>query len=277
MAHWCNQSNTPLFSHEPIVNDVKQRLVSNCYMLAGVTEVINVSPALLKSCLKDNGDGTVTVRLFDKKDGKYVPVYIKVKKTIPRIGRIGEADPLSAGALWMQMIEKACAFHGRMIDRQLSTGYTSLWYGLTHDFIGTLLGVKTEEKGFNPSIRAEEFYNEVKNNGKNRVYSVGTGLRDFQGLRTRHAYALLGVAEINQKKYFRVRNPYSNQSFRYENENVGEKLGAIPFSNGSDDTYGQFYIGIKAFGEGFDAVHVNDLSERLKELEEQQKNKKVNS
>ena len=48
MTHWCNQSNTPLFSHEPIVNDVKQRLASNCYMLAGVTEVINKPGSLEK-------------------------------------------------------------------------------------------------------------------------------------------------------------------------------------------------------------------------------------
>ena len=48
VSHWSDQSDTPLFSHEPTVNDLKQRLVSNCYMVASVAGLVELNPAKLK-------------------------------------------------------------------------------------------------------------------------------------------------------------------------------------------------------------------------------------
>ena len=109
--------------------------MSNCYMVAGTTGLVHVDPPQLKNCIRDNGDGTVTVRLFENQavqrqnaaeqepaqgeleedmggfemvDEDEIeryelrPVYVKVTKEIPRIAGM---DALSAGALWMQMIE----------------------------------------------------------------------------------------------------------------------------------------------------------------------------
>ena len=104
-------------------------------MVAGTTGLVHVDPQQLKNCIRDNGDGTVTVRLFENQavqrqnaaeqepaqgeleedmggcemvDEDEIeryelrPVYVKVTKEIPRIAGM---DALSAGALWMQMIE----------------------------------------------------------------------------------------------------------------------------------------------------------------------------
>ncbi len=67
LSYWIDESNTPLFSHEPTVNDLKQRTISNCYMISAVSGLVEISPEFLKSCIRDNEDGTVTVRLYDKK------------------------------------------------------------------------------------------------------------------------------------------------------------------------------------------------------------------
>lgn len=274
--YFSNQKDTPLFSHEPVVNDLKQRMVSNCFMMAATAAIINISPDLLKSCLKDNGDGTVTVRIYDKKkdDGGnkvYTPKYYRVRKTIPRVG-VGAAsmDLLSAGTLWMQMIEKAFAFHGRIKDGQFTKGYRSLWYGKGNEFIEMLLGAPTrQQEPFTDDLDNDVFWHEVCHLQENKmVFSTGTlkGVSGISGLDSGHAYTVLGGEEINGERYIKMRNPYSNHSLQYKSNNKTTHSGGLtPFSNSSDDTYGQFYITYKEFRENFPFIFSTDLYDKVKE------------
>lgn len=66
IATWTDVRKRPLFAHEPNVNDIKQRTISNCYMLAGLSSLVEQEPGKIKECLKDNGDGTVTVRFYKR-------------------------------------------------------------------------------------------------------------------------------------------------------------------------------------------------------------------
>ena len=283
---WNDESDTPLFSHEPVVNDLKQRLVSNCYMMASVAGIINVSPEILKGCLKDNGDGTVTVRLYEKElvpsdetselEGKYKPVYIKVKKTVPRIAG---ADQLAAGALWMQMIEKAVAAYGRrkleyrddgkpgMVEKMEGQGYRSLWYGRADEFLQRLLGIPAY-KGVSLVTKKQEddFFEELLNiQNTKKVFHTGSNSRGVSnGLDTGHAYTIMGAEIINGERYVRMRNPYSNHSFQYGKNNKHSKAGTLTsFSNGSDETYGQFLIKYTDFQEEFSNISVSDLNLRV--------------
>lgn len=274
--YFSNQKDTPLFSHEPVVNDLKQRMVSNCFMMAATAAIINISPDLLKSCLKDNGDGTVTVRIYDKKkdDGGnkvFTPKYYRVRKTIPRVG-VGAAsmDLLSAGTLWMQMIEKAFAFHGRFKDGQFTKGYRSLWYGKGNEFIEMLLGAPTrQQEPFTDDLDNDVFWHEVCHLQENKmVFSTGTlkGVSGISGLDSGHAYTVLGGEEINGERYIKMRNPYSNHSLQYKSNNKTTHSGGLtPFSNSSDDTYGQFYITYKEFRENFPFIFSTDLYDKVKE------------
>ncbi len=272
VKYMSNQENTPLFSHEPVVNDLKQRMVSNCFMMAATAGIINISPDLLKSCLRDNGDGTVTVRLYDKVEVSgqpvYRPSYYRVRKTIPRVG-VGAAsmDLLSAGCLWMQMIEKAFAFHGREKDGQFTKGYRSLWYGRGDMFIETLLGVPTSDTvNLATDLGQDVFWEEICNLQNNKlVFSTGTLGDSMKGLDTEHAYTILGGEVINDKKYVKMRNPYSNHSLQYKSNNkTTHSGGPTAFSNSSDDTYGQFYMTFDDFLRNFPNVFRSDLYDKVK-------------
>lgn len=302
-SYWSNQKDTPLFAHEPTVNDLKQHLVSNCYMVASTAALVNINPSLLKDCIKDNGDGTVFVRLYKKeerpvkktvseeieKENKfdnsievneedifldmefiediesmetvYTPYYVKVTKEVPRIGG---ADALSAGALWMQMIEKAVAFEGR----DGGVGYSSLWYGEGGDFLERLLGIPKTSFPVNDENDVETLYDNLLHAQEQKIiYNAGTkntvGASD--GLNAGHAYTVMGAKEINGKKYVLLRNPYSTHSLQYDEEKGSEKITRTGnlLDISSDETYGQFYMEINEFCEKFSHITYTDLKEKL--------------
>lgn len=129
----------PLFPHEPSLNDVTQGGLGDCYLLAALSAVINRDPQLIKDCMKDNGDGSVTVRLFKymaKADGsgnELVPHYVKVKKAVP------EGQPYASGSLWVQLIEHAYAASGFHKNRS-GTNYNEIAGGDAGKFIQTITG-----------------------------------------------------------------------------------------------------------------------------------------
>lgn len=184
--------------------------------------------------------------LDDIEETELAPVYVRVSKEIPRIAG---ADALSSGALWMQMIEKACAFVGR--DKV--KGYQSLWYGEGGAFLERLLGISPE-----PVDTEDEdtLFEEIRT-GKERgyVYNAGTkgtaGKED--GLNGGHAYTVMGAKEIDGKKCILLRNPYSTFSLQYQENGEKTRTGDL-INVSSDETYGQFYIEVSDFVRKFGQV-----------------------
>ncbi len=288
LTYWSDQKDTPLFAHEPTVNDLKQRLVSNCYMMASVAGLVEFSPEILKSCIVDEGD-SVVVRLYERRvvekakeqpeeetsveevtEGElqedqlekdlmediemlddiekteFAPIYVRVSKEIPRIAG---ADALSSGALWMQMIEKACAFVGK----ENVKGYQSLWYGEGGAFLERLLGISQEPVGMEDEDALFEEIRTAKERGY--VYHAGSkgtaGKED--GLNGGHAYTVMGAKEIDGKKCILLRNPYSTFSLQYQENGEKTRTGDL-INVSSDETYGQFYIEVSDFVRTFERV-----------------------
>lgn len=294
LTYWSDQKDTPLFAHEPTVNDLKQRLVSNCYMMASVAGLVEFSPEILKSCIVDEGD-SVVVRLYERRvvekakeqpeeetsveeltegelqedqlgkdllngfevvddfeETELAPIYVRVSKEIPRIAG---ADALSSGALWMQMIEKACAFVGRNGVK----GYQSLWYGEVGSFLERLLGISKEPVGTEDEDALFEEIRTAKERGY--VYHAGSkgtaGKED--GLNGGHAYTVMGAKEIDGKKCILLRNPYSTFSLQYQENGEKTRTGDL-INVSSDETYGQFYIEVSDFVRTFERVSRTNIA-----------------
>lgn len=294
LTYWSDQKDTPLFAHEPTVNDLKQRLVSNCYMMASVAGLVEFSPEILKSCIVDEGD-SVVVRLYERRvvekakeqpeeetsveelteaelqedqlgkdllngfemlddieETELTPIYVRVSKEIPRIAG---ADALSSGALWMQMIEKACAFVGK----ENVKGYQSLWYGEGGAFLERLLGISQEPVGMEDEDALFEEIRTAKERGY--VYHAGSkgtaGKED--GLNGGHAYTVMGAKEIDGKKCILLRNPYSTFSLQYQENGEKTRTGDL-INVSSDETYGQFYIEVSDFVRTFERVSRTNIA-----------------
>jgi len=111
--------DAPLFPHEPRMTDVAQEVSGECYLYSGLQDIARLYPQKIKDMIKDNGDGTCTVRFYGKTKNKetnqteYRPVYVRVDKIVPKIG-IGllKTDRLGQDCLWVNMIERAYAMSG---------------------------------------------------------------------------------------------------------------------------------------------------------------------
>ncbi len=103
--------DVPLFEHEPCLKDINQGAVGDCYFLSAIASIVVNQPDSIKRIIKDNLDGTVTVRFYNYVNGRHSPVYVKVSKSIPvskyASGRI--EDFYASGPLWIKMLEKAYA------------------------------------------------------------------------------------------------------------------------------------------------------------------------
>ncbi len=114
-----NIPDAPIFPHEPMMTDVSQRVSGECYLYAGLQNIARMYPQKIKEMIKDNGDGTATVRLYGKKINKetkateYVPVYVRVDKVISKFGSPGmEYERMGEDCLWVNLIERAYAMSG---------------------------------------------------------------------------------------------------------------------------------------------------------------------
>ena len=111
--------DVPIFPHEPRMTDVSQRVSGECYLYAGLQNIARLYPQKIKEMIKDNGDGTATVRLWGKykEPGSYKtefrPVYVRVDKRISKFGGVGiEYERMGEDCLWVNLIERAYAMSG---------------------------------------------------------------------------------------------------------------------------------------------------------------------
>ncbi len=156
---WKDRRNDPLFPHAPCIKDIKQGGVGDCYLMAGLLSILSIRPEAIRECIKDNGDGTVTVRFFrwNNVGRKMLPEYYTITKTSVQDGYSGE-DVYAKGSLWVQMIEKAFAASGLPKDtkgikkdrvEKNVIRYQDIRSGDSKIVIWELLGLKAEQKAEN--------------------------------------------------------------------------------------------------------------------------------
>jgi hypothetical protein len=91
-----------LFPQKPTMDDVQQGGLGDCYLLAAVASVVQRDPDHFIRHMKDNLDGTVSVRLYSAAD---TPLQVTVDRTV-----VG--DKYAKKTLWVKLLEKAYVASG---------------------------------------------------------------------------------------------------------------------------------------------------------------------
>lgn len=238
--HWRKKDRTPLFCHEPRISDLNQGEVGDCYFVATLAAVVNREPDLIKQNMKDNGDGTVTVRFFrEALFGDPKPFYVKVDKSIAG-GEQSYKNGLT-GAMWPKLYEKAFIASGLRKNRWF-TRYSpkDIESGMTEDAALYITGREAKTLYDNNGTTSFEKYRDpnskLARRFKEHVQRMKTLLQEatdnhqilmggtfqyfrtegektssqesgFRGLTRRHAYTILGLVQIDGKDFVQLRNP----------------------------------------------------------------------
>ncbi|MDR1954080.1 MAG: hypothetical protein LBQ21_06370 [Clostridiales Family XIII bacterium] len=140
----------PLFPHAPSISDIRQGTLGDCFLLAGLASIVNRDPMLIRQAMKDNKNGTVTVRFYNKytdadtRTESSETVYVTVDKKVPRVSQYAKES------LWVQMLERAYTASGMNkknnrgkkmpdpADREVA--YKDIDGGHAYDFIYVMTG-----------------------------------------------------------------------------------------------------------------------------------------
>lgn len=153
-------ADQPLFEHKPTIRDVSQGLLGDCYFLSTLINVVSKNPDAIRNMMKDNHDGTVTVRFCDPDGGHF---YVTVEKSIPKrtyVGKSKKINPYSRGALWVKMMEKAYAAvrtptYGDLNSSKGIISYKDIEGGCVTSAMSHLMGLKTENHEITDQERRE--------------------------------------------------------------------------------------------------------------------------
>ncbi len=107
----------PLFPSPPVVDDVMQSGLGDCYLLAAVLAVVRNDPHHFLNSMHDNGNGVVTVRLHEITfipARTITPVEIHVNKSVvvKKKPATGVHPGYNKNTLWVEILEKAYAAAG---------------------------------------------------------------------------------------------------------------------------------------------------------------------
>lgn len=163
-------NDVPIFTREPHPDDVNQGAIGDCYLVAALAAIAARNPDAIYKMIKDNGDGTVTVRLYEPSPTGLTAKYISIAKSV-----ISD-EQKSSGALWVPLIEKAYTTVGVGIDgKAVSKSYVRIGDGGQADEAFQVLTGRTPPQAKTPIKASEFFAQEAWDPGQIAKFKKGEG------------------------------------------------------------------------------------------------------
>ncbi len=186
-------------------DDVIQNELGDCFLLSALSAIATADPKAIEDALTDHGDGTFTVRFFEKqRRGPPTPIQVRVDSDLPakRDGTLLYGQGRDRTELWPALIEKAyAAWKGGYSELALG-GYAS-------DAMLAITG--TEADFYNPiqELSSKQTWDLLSAaHAEGRAMVTGTGAQPGEGYVPMHVYSVVSVREEGGQKFVTVRNPY---------------------------------------------------------------------
>lgn len=201
--------------------DVKQGAIGDCYLAAAMSSIAAVKPDAIRNAIKDNGDGTYTVRFYEVGwDGKKSTHMETVDADLPHYGSAPAyaksaevVDGKQHMELWPSIIEKAYAAWKGSYEA-IGNG------GISGDVMTALTGEANRYQQTNGYGNNDALWTKMKAaSDAKRPMTAGSGGKDdarYQdpkaGVYGWHAYSILGVEEVpngdKSDRFVICRNPW---------------------------------------------------------------------
>jgi len=223
------------------VSDVRQGAIGDCYLAAALAAVAGTSPAAITNAIKDNGDGTFTVRFYQldwtgskKAESVTVDADLPFSGDLPAYAKSTESvDGKPAHELWPSILEKAYA--------QWKGSYDAIGHGgNAGDVMEALTGERARSRS--TSGDTDALWTKMKEaTEKKKPMCAGSGDKDDAkykdpkaGVYGWHAYTVLGVEEKKTgdktEKLVRLRNPWSVRRRAADAAAVGDAENKAEFT-----------------------------------------------
>lgn len=196
--------NVTLFPFgEPKPADVNQHGIGDCSACAVFAEMAYVAPKFIKSIIKDNGNKTYTVNMYDPQGN---PVDVCISSRFLGDSSIGEVSGKNNVACWSTILEKA------MIKWEAVYQVNPDVYGIGSEHVAPLFTGDGDSFAFYPgTISANEFRDAVNLSFDNKCILIGgfTQSGAFVGSSqtvSGHAYSF--HRDSNSNVLFAMRNPW---------------------------------------------------------------------
>lgn len=129
----------------PKWTDIRQRGIGNCFFLSSLKSICLRNPGVMRRIIRDNGDGSVTVRLFVpiQTEGYGVTHYDEVNYVIDKSKNLSK-EYNHHKALWVDLLEQAYALHRVRLEeaRHAKSDYKTVLKGGTANAVYQhLLGI----------------------------------------------------------------------------------------------------------------------------------------
>ncbi len=204
-------------------DDVVQGSIANCYMVGAFSAVAQANPDTIKNAIKENADGTYTVRFFEKSyNGPAKAVEITVDGDLPQssMGSARYGKAREGSELWVGVLEKAYA--------QWKGGYETIGNGgYPGEVITALTGQSTSYSSNKYTDANTLFTNIQKGATSHKPMTAPTHGKDSgvdyagTGVYAWHVYTVLGATEEAGTKYVQLRNPWGSSEPGSDGKNDG--------------------------------------------------------
>ncbi|MEB3214911.1 MAG: C2 family cysteine protease [Nostocales cyanobacterium 94392] len=210
-THTYRYTEGSLFQNGISHDDIKQGYINDCFFLAGLGATVVQSPEIIQNMFIDNGDGSFTVRFYNKG----VADYVTVDRYLPtnNIGNLvyanaGDYHGSSNNELWVALAEKAYAQlnESGWINQDNTNSYNGIGNaGYLSDAFTHITGEKSalgRRLNFNTVIDAFS---------SGEVVGFGSKSNGVESnIVASHAYALIDYNATTQK--FTLLNPWSTDN-----------------------------------------------------------------
>ncbi len=224
-VQWGEVDGGRLFVDGANFDDVVQGSIANCYMVGAFSSVAWSDPKLIEDAIRENPDGTFTVRFFEQRGyGQPMqPVEITVDGDLPRSSTSGPSrygKGRDGQELWVGLLEKAYA--------EWKGGYEAIGNGgRAGEVMSALTGQKDRwtHLGSSPP---DGVWRQLQTGLVNRTpMAAGTHGKDSgvnydgTGVYAWHVYSIHGLKEENGERYVQLRNPWGNTEPGSDGKNDG--------------------------------------------------------